>query len=255
MFISLVICFVALTSCNAQSSEVPSASQTSPSPVGLRLVSVAQPVARVLAAPQQVLVRAAVPAPVAAVPVAAVDAHPRPYSFGYASGDEAGTEQDRQETQDENGIVRGTYGYRDAQGLFRRVEYIADAAGFRAVVRTNEPGVAKLEADPAETAWEVQEPPAGIYQGRVVLAAPAPVAVAPAPVAVAQARPVAVAAAPQTFAPQVLVGQPNFQNVRIVTVPAGALQNINQLQSLPGLQGLRLVQVANQPTNLLRSRS
>ena len=99
--------------------------------------------ARVLAAPQlvapQVVVRAAVPAP-AAVPVAAaapvvVDASPRPYSFGYASGDEAGTEQDRQETQDENGIVRGTYGYRDAQGLFRRVEYIADAAGLQGEIR------------------------------------------------------------------------------------------------------------------------
>ncbi|KAH9384657.1 hypothetical protein HPB48_026668 [Haemaphysalis longicornis] len=36
----------------------------------------------------------------------------------------------------------GSYGYRDEYGIFRRVNYVADANGFRATIDTNEPGTA-----------------------------------------------------------------------------------------------------------------
>ncbi|XP_075535154.1 uncharacterized protein LOC142570690 [Dermacentor variabilis] len=44
------------------------------------------------------------------------------------------------EQGDANNVKTGSYGYRDVNGLFRRVNYIADANGFRATVDTNEPG-------------------------------------------------------------------------------------------------------------------
>ncbi|KAK8781788.1 hypothetical protein V5799_016871 [Amblyomma americanum] len=40
----------------------------------------------------------------------------------------------------------GTYGYRDVNGIFRHVNYIADRYGFRVVVNTNEPGTAPMDA-------------------------------------------------------------------------------------------------------------
>ena len=36
----------------------------------------------------------------------------------------------------------GTYGYTDSYGIYRQVEYVADKHGFRATVKTNEPGTA-----------------------------------------------------------------------------------------------------------------
>lgn len=39
------------------------------------------------------------------------------------------------------GAVSGSYGLRDADGRQRTVSYVADAAGFRANIQTNEPGV------------------------------------------------------------------------------------------------------------------
>lgn len=66
----------------------------------------------------------------------------------------------RQEQGDQSGAVRGTYGYTDNQGLYRVVEYVADANGFRANVRTNEPGTGK--EGPADVTWQAVEPPAGI---------------------------------------------------------------------------------------------
>ncbi|CAN7996594.1 unnamed protein product, partial [Ixodes hexagonus] len=67
---------------------------------------------------------------------------PQSYSFGYNSADEFGTRIQRQETSDVNNVRTGSYGYADANGIFRHVQYIADAAGFRATVDTNEPGTA-----------------------------------------------------------------------------------------------------------------
>ncbi|KAH8032388.1 hypothetical protein HPB51_024517 [Rhipicephalus microplus] len=67
---------------------------------------------------------------------------PQPYSFGYDNVDEFGTQSYHKERSDANNVKTGTYGYRDANGIFRRVSYVADANGFRATVDTNEPGTA-----------------------------------------------------------------------------------------------------------------
>ncbi|KAG0427860.1 hypothetical protein HPB47_025100, partial [Ixodes persulcatus] len=65
---------------------------------------------------------------------------PQPYSFGYDNVDEFGTRLTRQETGDELNNKVGSYGYVDAHGVARTVNYVADALGFRATVETNEPG-------------------------------------------------------------------------------------------------------------------
>ncbi|KAF8783150.1 Cuticle protein 16.8 like protein [Argiope bruennichi] len=65
---------------------------------------------------------------------------PQPYIFGYEFQDEKGATQSRKEEGDDYGNKRGSYGYRDEHGIYRQVEYIADSHGFRAVVKTNEPG-------------------------------------------------------------------------------------------------------------------
>lgn len=63
-----------------------------------------------------------------------------PYFFGFRQNDGNGTIQHRNETSDAQGVVKGSYGYRDALGVYRNVNYIADDNGFHAVVKTNEPG-------------------------------------------------------------------------------------------------------------------
>ncbi|KAH6938730.1 hypothetical protein HPB50_012192 [Hyalomma asiaticum] len=67
---------------------------------------------------------------------------PQPYNFGYDSVDEFGTQTFRKEHGDATNAKKGSYGYRDAFGMFRRVDYVADEHGFRANVQTNEPGTA-----------------------------------------------------------------------------------------------------------------
>lgn len=67
----------------------------------------------------------------------------------------------RNEQGDQNGNVKGTYGYTDAQGLYRVVEYVADENGFRANIRTNEPGVDGKES-PADVVLTAEQTPAGI---------------------------------------------------------------------------------------------
>ncbi|GFY56413.1 cuticle protein 16.8 [Trichonephila inaurata madagascariensis] len=66
---------------------------------------------------------------------------PQPYQFGYAVNDHF-SDQYRQEAGNGAGGVLGSYGFTDARGIARRVNYIADHAGFRAQVNTNEPGTA-----------------------------------------------------------------------------------------------------------------
>ncbi|KAH9384268.1 hypothetical protein HPB48_026261 [Haemaphysalis longicornis] len=65
---------------------------------------------------------------------------PQPYSFGYDNVDEFGTKAFHKEQGDATNAKTGTYGYRDASGVFRNVKYVADAGGFRAKIDTNEPG-------------------------------------------------------------------------------------------------------------------
>ncbi|GBN26767.1 hypothetical protein AVEN_171922-1 [Araneus ventricosus] len=65
---------------------------------------------------------------------------PQPFKFGYNVKDKHG-EQHREEVGDGKN-VKGSYGFTDARGIHRQVNYVADHAGFRAQVKTNEPGTA-----------------------------------------------------------------------------------------------------------------
>ncbi|EEC15846.1 cuticle protein, putative [Ixodes scapularis] len=72
----------------------------------------------------------------------------QPYNFGYDTVDEYGNKQFHKEQGDANNAKTGSFGYRDANGVYRRVNYVADANGFRATVETNEPGTkAGVSAD------------------------------------------------------------------------------------------------------------
>ncbi|XP_015926268.1 cuticle protein 10.9 [Parasteatoda tepidariorum] len=71
---------------------------------------------------------------------------PHPYGFGYEIKDHHGNQQYRKEHSDGKKVI-GSYGYTDAHGIHRLVDYVADEHGFRAKVRTNEPGTANQ--DPA----------------------------------------------------------------------------------------------------------
>ncbi|GFQ88681.1 cuticle protein 16.8 [Trichonephila clavata] len=66
---------------------------------------------------------------------------PKPYKFGYSVKDHHG-EQHREESGNGGHAVRGSYGFTDARGIRREVHYVADHGGFRAQVKTNEPGTA-----------------------------------------------------------------------------------------------------------------
>jgi hypothetical protein len=64
-----------------------------------------------------------------------------PFAFDFNTQDTSGNGQYRKEESDNNGVVRGSYGFRDASGMYRHVEYVADQDGFRANIKSNEPGV------------------------------------------------------------------------------------------------------------------
>ncbi|KAH6938847.1 hypothetical protein HPB50_013630 [Hyalomma asiaticum] len=101
---------------------------------------------------------------------------PQPYSFGYDNLDEYGSRSFHNEKSDANNVKTGSYGYRDANGLYRRVTYVADANGFRATVDTNEPGTAPgYSADAVFNARPIRFAPAAKSAS-----APLPVYVAPA---------------------------------------------------------------------------
>ncbi|XP_071034205.1 cuticle protein 14-like [Parasteatoda tepidariorum] len=65
---------------------------------------------------------------------------PKPYKFGYSVKDKHG-EQHKEESG-AGGHVTGSYGFTDDRGIHRQVNYVADHGGFRAQVKTNEPGTA-----------------------------------------------------------------------------------------------------------------
>ncbi|XP_054717351.1 adult-specific rigid cuticular protein 15.7-like isoform X2 [Uloborus diversus] len=66
------------------------------------------------------------------------------YDFGYNEGhNEGGTF--RRERGDASGRKVGTYGYTNNEGLIRIVNYVADENGFRAELKSTEPGVDEKE--------------------------------------------------------------------------------------------------------------
>lgn len=83
-----------------------------------------------------------------------------PYSYGYETDTHAAAEQ-----RDPSGRVTGYYTIADADGRQRRVEYVADEAGFHAKVATNEVGtksgnsadVEVVASPPTEAQFVVQE--------------------------------------------------------------------------------------------------
>ncbi|XP_054710487.1 adult-specific rigid cuticular protein 15.5-like [Uloborus diversus] len=87
---------------------------------------------------------------------------PKPYKFGYNIKDKHG-DQYREEVGDGASGVKGSYGFTDARGVHRRVDYVADHAGFRAQVKTNEPGTANQ--DPAAVRMISSAPYAGPEAG------------------------------------------------------------------------------------------
>lgn len=62
------------------------------------------------------------------------------YAFGYDINDGKGSTNFRNENGDGFGNKVGSYGLQDADGRVRTVQYVADAGGFRATIKTNEPG-------------------------------------------------------------------------------------------------------------------
>lgn len=93
------------------------------------------------------------------IPVANSDAIKIPYAFGFDMNDGKGTDQHRKEVSDAAGVVTGSYGYRDAFGVFRLVNYFADKNGFRAFIKSNEPGVANSGS--ADVVVVAERPPPG----------------------------------------------------------------------------------------------
>ncbi|XP_065300561.1 cuticle protein 16.8-like [Dermacentor albipictus] len=92
---------------------------------------------------------------------------PQPYSFGYDTTDEFGTQLFHKEQGDASNAKTGSYGYRDANGIFRTVKYVADANGFRATIDTNEPGTAPgASADAVFNANPVAAPAVGPGAGK-----------------------------------------------------------------------------------------
>ncbi|GFT48152.1 cuticle protein 16.8 [Nephila pilipes] len=89
---------------------------------------------------------------------------PRPYTFGFQFGDGLGMTQYRRESADGAGMVKGSYGYVDPLGVTRSVEYNAGADGYRAVIKSNEPGLTNQAS--ADAVYIVQpSPPAVVAQG------------------------------------------------------------------------------------------
>ncbi|XP_037510972.1 uncharacterized protein LOC119387607 [Rhipicephalus sanguineus] len=79
------------------------------------------------------------------------------YHFSYQIRDADGNSQHHSEQSDVRNNRRGSYGYRDANGLYRHVTYVADRKGFRAWIKTNEPGTTNQE--PADVRITAEKPP------------------------------------------------------------------------------------------------
>lgn len=71
--------------------------------------------------------------------------------------DNYGNKQWKHENSHNPMEVHGSYGYRDKDGIYREVTYVADKNGFRANIKTNEPGVAGTKS-PASVKLESYHP-------------------------------------------------------------------------------------------------
>lgn len=121
---------------------------------------------------------------------------PQPYAFAYNIDDGYGNSNYRSEESDGK-RVKGTYGYLDANGVYRYVDYVADEYGFRPTIRTNEPGTDNQ--NPADTQITAQEPPASVYPSASYSApyhAPSAYGPPPPPAAYAPAAPVYASRSP-----------------------------------------------------------
>ncbi|XP_076359060.1 uncharacterized protein LOC143251696 [Tachypleus tridentatus] len=88
-------------------------------------------------------------------------AKPLPYSFGYEAKNDYDDTLWQQESGDEYGTKRDTYGYTDDYGISRTVEYVADETGFHAWIKTNEPGT--TNQNPADIQIVADPVPAPAY--------------------------------------------------------------------------------------------
>ncbi|XP_042905561.1 cuticle protein 10.9-like [Parasteatoda tepidariorum] len=100
-------------------------------------------------------------------PVAA----PIPYSFNYEAPTEDGGNSGHQESGDGAGRVSGSYTVSNLEGHTRIVDYVADENGFRASIRTNEPGTAS--SNPADVTVESSAAEAPQYAPQYAPVAPA----------------------------------------------------------------------------------
>ncbi|KAG8188470.1 hypothetical protein JTE90_008035 [Oedothorax gibbosus] len=92
------------------------------------------------------------------------------YAFGYSEDHTSGGSF-RKESGDSMGNMVGSYGLHDADGRARVVNYVADSAGFRADVHTNEPGV-----DPTQDSADVTVNKPVVMTSAATVVAPAIVA-------------------------------------------------------------------------------
>ncbi|RWS26081.1 cuticle protein 57A-like protein 1, partial [Leptotrombidium deliense] len=84
---------------------------------------------------------------------------PMPYKFKFSAPNHKSVVE-RSEEADENGVVRGYYTINMGNGLYRYVDYIADKDGYRAAIRSNEPGLGiGPQGPPADTTFDLEEPP------------------------------------------------------------------------------------------------
>ncbi|KAG1648955.1 Cuticle protein 10.9 [Nymphon striatum] len=106
-----------------------------------------------------------------------VEAAPQPYEFSYDITDDEQNSNGRQESGDEHGNMKGSYSIQLANGLRRWVEYVADEGGFRATIKTNEPGTdnqSPADVDLTAEPIEVEEAPKEVKIVKVVKAHPKP---------------------------------------------------------------------------------
>ncbi|XP_023241999.1 pollen-specific leucine-rich repeat extensin-like protein 1 [Centruroides sculpturatus] len=95
------------------------------------------------------------------------------YNFGYDVQD-PGSHHFRRESGDAYGRVVGSYGLSEADGRHRIVDYVADEYGFRAKVRTNEPGTRSENSAAVEVLKPGHPPGPPRIPNPVVSPAPAP---------------------------------------------------------------------------------